>query len=531
MGLIEKWKASDLGRELTGPLIAVCGYAGIAGAGFGWDNCYWSGFLGMAQFAKDFGVYDASTDSYSIPASWQSAGSGAPVAGVALGCLFSGILGQRLGRIKTFFLAAAIAIVGIMIQVCSFGHFWQLMAGRIINSVSMGLVCNVVPTYQSEVAPAKIRGSLINIYQFWQLVGAVMACVSNWGFESRNDQWAYRVTLILQFIIPVILIIGGFSLPESPRWLVNHGRIEDARQVLYLLRRGTPQSLIDEELNLLHQAEEQDRALYEGTSWIDVFRGSNLRRTLISSGVQCLQQAQGSGFIVNYSIVFLQSIGITNSYTILIYLYFVNCMSSILAFHFVDKIGRRPLMIGGACLLSVCMIVLAGLTGWMPNDPAAQKGALACLFIWQFVQAISWASCVWIVCAEVPTLAVREKTITTATFSGFSVSVLITFVSPYIQDAGYGNLQGKIGFVWGAGSIVAALWAFFVLPELKGRSLEELDELFQKGISVFEFGKFQGTGAGATLTVIEAMAHDADTKEAALIAEEGLETKKELAGL
>lgn len=141
MGIVSSWKSSDLGRELTKPLIAVSGYAGVAAAGYGWDNCYWSGFLGMSQFAKDFGVYDASSGEYTIPASWQSVGSGAPIAGVALGCLISGLVGQRIGRIKTFYVAAIIAIVGILIQVCSFKHFWQLMVGRIVNSVSMGLVC------------------------------------------------------------------------------------------------------------------------------------------------------------------------------------------------------------------------------------------------------------------------------------------------------------------------------------------------------------------------------------------------------
>ncbi|KAM0815830.1 putative Major facilitator superfamily (MFS) profile domain-containing protein [Seiridium cardinale] len=526
MGIVSRWKASDLGQELTGPLLAVCGYSGLAGAGFGWDNCYWAGFLGMNKFAEDFGVFDAATGTHSIPASWQSAGSGAPTAGVALGCLFSGLVGQRLGRIRTFFLAAIIAVIGILIQVCSFGHFWQLMAGRIVNSISMGLVCNVVPTYQSEVSPAKIRGSLINIYQFWQLVGATMACVANWGLQSRTDQWAYRPTLMIQFIVPVVLITGGFFLPESPRWLIGRGRVEEARKVLHFLRRGTPIALIDEELNLLVQAENQDHELYLHTSWIHVFRGSNLRRTLISAGVQCLQQAQGSGFIVAYSVVFLQTIGVTNSFEILIYLYMVNCLSSVLAFHFVDRIGRRALMIGGAVLLAVCMFVLAGLTGFHGSHPGAQKGALACLFIWQFVQAISWASCVWIVCAEVPTLAVREKTVTVATFSGFSTGVLITFVSPFIQDSGYGNLQGKIAFVWGAGSIIAAIWAIFMLPELKGRTLEELDELFQKKVGVFEFGKYHTTGAGATLAVIEGLAHQADDKTAELVVrEKGLDRK------
>lgn len=134
---------------------------------------------------------------------------------------------------------------------------------------------------------------------------------------------------------------------------------------------------------------------------------------------------------------------------------------------------------------------------------------------------------VWIVCAEVPTLAVREKTVTVATFSGFSTSVLITFVSPFIQDAGYGNLQGKIAFVWGAGSVIAAVWAYFVLPELKGRTLEELDELFQKHISVLDFGKYQTSGAGATLAVIEGLAHQVDDKTAALVAAKGLDAKQD----
>lgn len=117
---------------------------------------------------------------------------------------------------------------------------------------------------------------------------------------------------------------------------------------------------------------------------------------------------------------------------------------------------------------------------------------------------------------------------TVATFSGFSTSVLITFVSPFIQDSGYGNLQGKIAFVWGAGSIVAAVWAFFVLPELKGRTLEELDELFQKRVGVMEFGRFQTTGAGATLAVIEGMAHHVDDKTAEMVVrEKGLDRKED----
>lgn len=105
--------------------------------------------------------------------------------------------------------------------------------------------------------------------------------------------------------------------------------------------------------------------------------------------------------------------------------------------------------------------------------------------------------------AEVPTLQLREKTITVATFSGFCVSILITFVSPFMQDADYGNLGARIGFVWGGFSVVAALWTFFYLPETGSRSLEELDELFLAGVSVWKFRKYQTSGFGAQQAEVE----------------------------
>lgn len=94
---------------------------------------------------------------------------------------------------------------------------------------------------------------------------------------------------------------------------------------------------------------------------------------------------------------------------------------------------------------------------------------------------------------------------TISTFIGFTVSVIATLVAPYLQNAGYGNLQGKIGFVWGSFSVASAIWTFFFMPELKGRSLEELDELFEKRVNVFRFGSCETFGYGARLTMVEAM--------------------------
>lgn len=303
-------------------------------------------------------------------------------------------MGNKLGRIRSFFVAGAIALVGILIQVTSFGKFWQLIAGRVINALSMGLICNVVPTYQSEIAPAKIRGAMVNFYQFWQLVGALMACTANWGFQYREDQWSYRTTLIIQFIIPIVLISAGLMLPESPRWLTEKGRVEEARKVLQFLRgKNAPPHVVEEEVELLVKAEKEQRELHQASSWADCFKGSNRRRTLIGSGVQCLQQAQGSSFVLSYAVTFLQALGIkANSLEITALLVFVNCMGASLAFYFVDKFGRRQCLLWGALLLGACMYTISGVVVGASDNTDAMKGVLAALFIWYFVQAFTWSS-------------------------------------------------------------------------------------------------------------------------------------------
>lgn len=240
--------------------------------GFGIDYNYWAGFLGMAKFKHDFGVYDEVLGEWAIPSTWQSIATGTPTAGLAVGALVSGFIGNKLGRLRTFLVAAIISFIGILIQSASIGNFWQLMVGRIVNAISLGIICNVVPTYQSECAPVKIRGTLINFYQFFLLVGATLVMTANWGLNKRDDQWAYRIVLILQFIVPILLMIGAFVLPESPRWLVGKHRREDALKVLRLLRRGSPDDLIEQEVDLLMASEEEQASLSKGSSWIDCFQ-------------------------------------------------------------------------------------------------------------------------------------------------------------------------------------------------------------------------------------------------------------------
>lgn len=224
----------------------------------------------------------------------------------------------------------------------------------------------------------------------------------------------------------------------------------------------------------------------------------------------------------NYTVTFLQDVGIPNVYEVTVLLIFVNMMASGFAFYFADKIGRRYLLLGAGLIMAICMFAFAGVTGYGDIEKS-RKGALSVLFIWQFFQAVGWSSCVWMITAEVPTLQLREKTITIATFSGFVVGVLSTYIAPFMQDAGYGNLEGKVGFVWGSFSWVAVVWVFLMVPEVKGRSLEELDELFGKRISTFKFASCETESYGAQLTVAEHIAATGEHSGKGLMVLEGLD--------
>jgi hypothetical protein len=209
---------------------------------------------------------------------------------------------------------------------------------------------------------------------------------------QRTDQWAYRMIIILQLLVPAVLITGSFVVPESPRWLIRAGRDADALKVLLWLRKGTPSDVVEQEVGLLSLAEEELKQTMTG-SWLECFRGTNLRRTLIVTGVQCLQQAQGNSFMSSYAVVFLQQIGITDTYKIQVLLIFVFAMSCGFAFYFPDRLGRRVLMIGCSVLMAASMFTVSGIAGFGgSDDQSAMKGALGMLFVWWFFSSLGWSS-------------------------------------------------------------------------------------------------------------------------------------------
>ncbi|RDW62533.1 putative sugar transporter-3 [Coleophoma crateriformis] len=383
------------------------------------------------------------------------------------------------------------------------------MVGRIINGVSMGIEANNIPMYMAELSPPSIRGSMINMYQWWLFIGAIIAKVVIFKSNDAwlNSQWAWRTVLIVQFAVPILLLGVVVYLPESPRFLVRKGRFEEARKSLAFIRRGAAtEEEIEEEFQLTCLAVEEQQENHKANTYLDCFKGTNGRRLMIAVVCQLIEQLSGNAFMTNYAVIFMAQVGINNPLRSNIATICMGIAGSTLAFFVSDKFGRRPLMIGTALGMWVGLWVISGIVGYLPGGvPPGGPLSQFCLFlllIWSLFSNLGWGSCVWIVTAETPTLQLREKSMSITTFISFLSVVIVTYISPFIQnDPGY--LGVRIGFIWGAFSLLGAVFVYFCVPELSGRSLEELDELFNEKVSARKFHDYVCSGTGARITEIE----------------------------
>lgn len=216
--------------------------------------------------------------------------------------MIAGQIAHWGGRKLCFYCVALISLIGVLIQVTSGiggGRFYQMAIGKLVVGTSNGLASIAVPLYQAECAPVPIRGALVNTYAPVQSLGSWMAYCCLYTLVDESGQRVWIIPIMIQMLAPALMIAFGF-IPESPRWLIEKGRIEDARFSLLRLRRGKKGYTPDDDLAALEQAHQESLSAHGQARWLDCFRGSDLKRTLIVLGVQCLQQGQGIGFMSNY---------------------------------------------------------------------------------------------------------------------------------------------------------------------------------------------------------------------------------------
>lgn len=473
----------------------------------------------MPSFLKRFGTLDPSTNDYFLTTNQI----GLIISMFNIGCMVGGIFLSKVseiwkwGRKSSLFVATSIYIIGIIIQL-SVPNWGGYTIGRIVSGFGVGFVAVVSPMFVAETAPTAIRGILVSCYQLMITLGIVLGSCSTYAtfhhILSDNDaQW--RIPLGISIGLGGLLMIALCFLPESSRYLLENGQSRRAAKSIAFVNKVEVNSLlVQAEFAQLSTAIKKEQA--EGkASFKELFIGKPhlFYRLLIGVVVQASQQLTGINYFFYYSTSILNSIGLEDSFVTSIILGTVNVFSSAIALLTIEKFGRRTTMIAGNMMMALCLVIYAviGITALYPNgyDEPSSKGfgigmiVVTCFFILSF--ALSWGPGVFVILSETYPLRVRANAMSIAGAFNWLMGFLIALFTPTITA----KIKFSYGFVFFGCTIFSGLFVYFMVPETKGLTLEEIDDLYHhyKPLQAFKTRKVRDSLVNGDLeakdTIIE----------------------------
>jgi sugar porter (SP) family MFS transporter len=292
--------------------------------------------------------------------------------------------------------------------------------------------------------------------------------------------------------------IGLFFLPESPRYFVKKGNLDQAAAMLARLR-GEPvgSDYIQQELTEIIANHEYEMSVIPQTgyfgSWMNCFKGglsnpgSNLRRTILGTSLQMMQQWTGVNFIFYFGTTFFQALGtISNPFLIGLITTLVNVCSTPISFWTVERFGRRTILIWGALGMLICEFIVAiiGVTAGREseNNTSAVSAMIAFICIYISFFASTWGPGAWVIIGEVFPLPIRSRGVGLSTASNWLWNCIIAVITPYLvgTEKGQADLGAKVFFLWGSLCTCCFVYAYFLVPETKGLSLEQVDRMLEE---------------------------------------------------
>ncbi|EXJ80884.1 hypothetical protein A1O3_07172 [Capronia epimyces CBS 606.96] len=476
---------------------------------FGYDTTVFGTTQAMAPFTRRFGHLNPKTHKYAIEPYFLSYLNSFPFLGFAFGLVTGSIISRKFGRRTCVIVMCAWAVIAASIVVSS-QHREQLLAGRVLAYIYIGMELAVVPVYQSELVPARVRGFVVGTYQSGLLIGGLIASVICRGTSDIKDDASWRIPMGLFFVVPTIVGTLAWFIPESPRWYLSHGRSDEALVSLRKLRRGR---FSEEEI--LHEFADLQTisSLPHEKAWfIEMFQGTNLRRTLIAVGTSSFLQLTGQNFVSAYGTIYVQSLHTINPFTFGIVSSVISIVTVFLTQYLSDRAGRRPLMIAGSLVQMGSLFAMGGLGIDKVPSYSARQGITAMVAIFGAGFCLGWAPLSHLITAEVPSSRLRDQTYALASVFNVAIQFAVSFSIPYLLYAPYANLGSKVGFIFGSIATCALIFSYLCIPELKNRTLEEVDWLFVQGTPIRKFGTAKADippvddvlSAGSLKTVLDA---------------------------
>jgi SP family galactose:H+ symporter-like MFS transporter len=397
--------------------------------------------------------------------------------GAVIGAAIGGDVSDHFGRRKVIIAAAIIFALGAA-GTATVPDVSLLILGRIAVGLAIGIASEVTPLYISEMSPPQMRGSLVSLNQLAITIGIVVSYLVDFALSAFQG-WRYMLGLAA--IPAIILGVGMLPLPDTPRWLINHNESDNARKVLKRIRG---KDYVEGEVNEIQEGLKKQQG-----GRAELFNPMVKPALIIGVSVAIFQQLTGINTVIYYAPTIFQFAGITSASSAIlatVAVGVVNVIFTVVAIALLDRVGRRPLLLIGLAGMTFSLTLL-GAVFFLPSL-LSSLGDLAVVGLMLYVAsfAIGLGPVFWLLISEIYPLRVRGLAMSIASEAnwGSNLIIALTFLT-LVQ------VLGRSGTFWLYALVGVGAWifAFLLVPETKGKTLEEIEEHWRKGLHPREMGK------------------------------------------
>ena len=453
----------------TAYVIFMAAVAAIGGILFGYDTAVISGTTDIVR------------NQFSLSASGEGWYVGCALIGSIIGVLCAGSLSDYIGRKITMLISAAFfSISAIGCAVC--GSFDALVAFRIIGGVGIGIVSIVSPIYISEVSPARIRGTLVSLYQLAVTAGFLLAYLANWAIDAGIDPsaaadaglWsrmfnaeAWRGMLGSETLPALLFLFIIFFIPESPKWLIIKGKPREATAVLSRILGSEDE--IGAEVEATRSSSGEDNG-----KWSDLLKPGILVAVLAGCAIAILGQFMGVNAVLYYGPKIFSEAGFDNPMFSTVLVGLVNFATTVLAVFIIDKVGRKQLIYWGVSGMIICLMAIG--TYFATGGVLGNGFMLAFFLAYVFCCAISISAIVFVLLSEMYPNSIRGRAMSLAGFMLWVGTYLVGQLTPVLLEWS----QAGTFFIFAVMCVPYMLIMWKVIPETTGKTLEEIEEYWTK---------------------------------------------------
>ena len=476
----------------------------------GYNITLLSSLFGFASFKKEYGQL-LSNGEYDLTASWQTALSMMNSVGNIFGIILGSWSVDKIGH-KRLMQISFVFAVGFTFILVFANSKEVLLVGQLLMGFPNGVFGVIGPMYASEVCPVALRGYLTTYVNIAFIIGQLISQGVLKGLANKTFNWSYRIPFAVQWFWPVVLVGPLAIVPDSPWWLVRKGEITRAKNAYKRLVTNKSDSEISNAIEFMVHTTKMEQEVQSGATYLDCFRGVDLRRTEISA-IGLMIQSVTLGNVMSFAVYFFEQAGIDNSnaFTLGIVQYAIGFVGTVISWVLLARnFGRRTLYLLGLGLCGLSFLIMGFISLAPPSNLSVKWGTASLLFVAVFFYDMTIGPIAFSLASEMSSTRLRAKTIGISRNLFHVWSIVNSVIYPYMLNQSEGNWKGKVGFFQVGIIAVAFTWAYFRLPEPAGRTYEELGIMFIRKVKARDFKKYQID----TLDINEIVQIDAKQKNA-----------------